>query len=286
MKFFTSRILKILLLLFIAIIFLRIFLFDAVKISSSSMANTLLAGDYVFINKLAYSLSTPSTIPMTDFKIPNIELIKFSDIKRMDVVLFDFPGNPSELNPSEHRSYVKRILGLPGDTLQIINRVVFVNGKKISDPEKVKFREMSSLPEHYFDKNIFQPDSGWNADNFGPVIVPSMDNSIGINHRNVYYWGMLINREFGDKVVSIEGSVIMIDGKPSRSYTFKNDYYFVLGDSRDESVDSRFWGFVPRKSIYGRAEFVYWSSSESFSFSNPFGYFSKIRLDRILNGVK
>jgi signal peptidase I len=175
--------------LFIALILaliIRAFLVQAFSIPSGSMEPTLLIGDYLLVNKFAYGIRNPIT---------NKVWIPIGKPHRGDVVVFIFPQDPT-------KDYIKRVIGLPGDKIQIINKKVYINGKLFETPEAV-----------YDDPLVIPPpqrptDSA--RDNLGPVTVPA--NS-----------------------------------------------YFVMGDNRDHSYDSRFWGFVPMNDFRGKAFIIYFS---------------------------
>jgi signal peptidase I len=163
-------------------LFFRTFVIEAFKIPSSSMEDNLLIGDHILVNKFAYA---PTAFAWEK------KLLPIHDIKRTDVIVFKYPEDPT-------RNFIKRVIGLGGETLEIKNRQVYVNGKPIKEPYKVH-------------KSDMQPELvGLMSDNFAPVQVP-------------------------------EG------------------YYFAMGDNRDNSKDSRAWGFVPKDYIKGRAFIIYWS---------------------------
>ncbi len=171
---------------FVLALVIKFFLFQAFSIPSGSMENTLLIGDYLLVNKLSYGVRSP---------LDNKVLIPIGKPERGDVVVFIFPQDPS-------KDYIKRVIGLPGDRVQIVNKKVLINGKEYKTPQA-----------HYEDNLIIPtPQSPVESarDNFGPVVVPA--NS-----------------------------------------------YFVMGDNRDRSYDSRFWGFVPMDNLRGRAMVIYFS---------------------------
>ena len=157
---------------------IRTFVVQAFKIPSGSMLDTLLIGDHLLVNKFLYG----TRIPFTDKVILPLE-----DPQHGDVIVFEFPEDTS-------KDFIKRIIGLPGDVLEMKDKVVYRNGEKLDEPY------------------IKHTDPGMQArrDNFGPITVPP--------------------------------------GK-----------YFVMGDNRDESYDSRFWGFVDKDKIRGKAWVIYWS---------------------------
>lgn len=175
--------------LFIALILalvVRAFLMQAFSIPSGSMQPTLLVGDYLLVNKFTYGIRNPFT---------NKIWIPVGKPQRGEVVVFIFPQDPS-------KDYIKRVIGLPGERLQIINKKVYINGRLVETPQAV-----------YTDPTIIPaPGSPMEAtrDNFGPVVVP--ENS-----------------------------------------------YFVMGDNRDQSYDSRFWGFVSLDALRGKAYIIYFS---------------------------
>jgi len=156
----------------VAAILLRIFVVSAYRVSSSSMENSLFEGDYIFVNKLAYQYG--------------------GDPQAGDIVVFKYPNNPT-------KDFIKRVTALPGQTVEIIDKVVYVQDQIAAIP----------LDSKHIDGRIIPADLSF-RDNFGPFVVP-------------------------------EGQ------------------YFVLGDNRDDSRDSRFWGCVPTENFRGKAVFVYWS---------------------------
>ncbi|MFN4197045.1 MAG: signal peptidase I [Caldimicrobium sp.] len=173
---------KSLLIALIIALFIRTFVVQAYKIPSGSMIPTLLIGDYLLVNKLSYGLRNPAK---DDF------LYKWSLPKRQEIVVFTCPAN-------KKLDFIKRVIGLPGDRIEIINKKVYVNGAPLEEPY-VQFT----------DKEIYSKEVS-PRDNYGPVVVPQ-------------------------------------------------GHIFVLGDNRDQSYDSRFWGFVPLHSLKGKALIIYFS---------------------------
>ena len=132
-----KRFFQILFILLIVTIIIRSFFLAAYKIPTGSMKNTLLPGDYIIISKAEYKLSTPRYIPFTQIEIPHTTILKFEGPELNDIVVFKFPGKKyGEIN-NDNLNLVKRIVGLPGDTLEIINRNLFINHKKINPPSNL-----------------------------------------------------------------------------------------------------------------------------------------------------
>lgn len=171
-----------------AVLLIRAVVVEATVVPTGSMQNTILIGDHLFLDKILYG----PQIPFTDIHLPAIK-----QYKRDDVIAFRYPVDPSVV-------FVKRLIGMPGDTIQIIQKQLYVNGKLVHEPCVI-----------HRDSQIY-PDSEWIPrearirDNFGPVTVPP-------------------------------------------------DHYFALGDNRDESLDGRYWGFVPKENMVGEPMFIYWS---------------------------
>lgn len=280
------RLLWILLFTLFMAIFIKTFFIEAFRIPTNSMADTILGGDFVLVNKFVYALTTPPTIPLTPIEIPRFKIISFKEPKRNEVIVFQFPGSPNELIPSQDMTLVKRVAGLPGDEVWIIDKEVIVNSSRLDNPENAIIQKDNSQNYGEADDRIFPSGRTWNKDFYGPIVVPKAGMKIEINPKNIKDWETIINREFGRKAVSIEGTVIMINGKPSREYIFAKNYYFVLGDNRDKSSDSRHWGFVPEDLIIGRAEIIYWSVKSTFDLSDITGIFKSIRFERILRKIE
>lgn len=169
-------------------LFIRAFVVQAFKIPSGSMEPTLLVGDHILVNKFIYGVRLPFV---------NSTIIPVSEPERGDIIVFEYPVEPE-------KDFIKRVVGVPGDTVEIRDKKVYVNGRPVDD-YPVKHTASRVLPA-----------SVNNRDNFGPVKVPEKA-------------------------------------------------YFVLGDNRDNSYDSRFWGFVKESAIKGEAFIIYWSwDSEEF----------------------
>ena len=256
-----TNLIKILFWTLLLAIILKSFFVEAYRIPSSSMEKTLLAGDFIFVNKAAYSISTPRYIPILGTKINSFDIVTFSKPSRGDVIVFEFPEN-MEGNKIRTANYVKRVIGLPGDTVEIINNFVYVNGRTFLEDDRHLSEKKKEVTT---DNKIFSNKNYWNGKDYGPVIIPWKGLSVEVNFKNINKIGPLINREYEKNVVSIEGSVINIDGKPVRTYTFKQDHYFVMGDNRKISMDSRHWGFIPENLIIGKAELIYWSMDPDLS---------------------
>lgn len=273
----------------IAAFFIITFIIQNTRIPTGSMEDTILVGDFVLVNKFIYGSSSPRYIPFTEIPLPYFTLPAFKDPKPTDIVVFEYPGDRDQLEPNEKGvNYVKRCIGVPGDTVEIRDKVVFVNGKEFWRPPYIKYYRgmigpnLRPLPKGYAEPRIFPKGMPWNEDNYGPLVVPKKGMTIPINIYNVEQWRTTIDREFGKRVVEIRGNVVYIDGQPASSYTFKKDYYFMMGDNRDDSLDSRFWGFVPRDAVVGEAFIILFSWNREIPFSELFRLLASVRTDRIL----
>ncbi|MCX7878454.1 MAG: signal peptidase I [Ignavibacteria bacterium] len=262
----------------IAAIFLKVFIIEAYRIPTGSMENTLLTGDFLLVNKFIYGASTPRYVPFTDLRLPYLRLPAISKPKTGDIVIFDFSNLNERNNPKEIVNYIKRIVALPGDTIHIIDRNVFVNSEKIPSPPDAKISEVpvQQLPL----KGIFPEGSGWNEDNYGPLYIPKKGDELLITPENIETWKNIITNE-GHSIRLSADRRIFIDEKETSYYTVKKNYYFVLGDNRNNSSDSRYWGFLSEENIIGEALLIYWSWNPNIPFSKLGELISSIRWERI-----
>jgi len=362
-------------------------------IPTGSLEKTLLIGDFLFVSKFHYGARTPTSavaFPMVHDTIPIIKkrsylkkpqlpyfrLPGFQDVKRNDIVVFSWPADTVRkffvkekgiIKPIDKKSnYVKRCVGIPGDSLEIINGFVYINGVQNALPDRAKTqythygynnKGVSSrklLDAGYKDFNrkykirkatqaaydaiapfilgvlsnddeyytVITPSSGippeiigklrisakelldakkeitltvleakeilrtgivdsivqritqtktaninffpnaipydWNEDNFGPILIPKAGMTVDINEQTLPLYKKII-REYEKNVLSKEGSTIFINGKEASSYTFEQDYYWMMGDNRHRSEDSRYWGYVPEDHVVGKPVLVWFS---------------------------
>ena len=250
--------------LLIALVFaaiIRVFVIESYRIPTSSMENTLLAGDFLFVNKYVYG----AKVPFTDMRLPGIDTVE-----RGDIVVFKFPKDRS-LN------YIKRCVAVSGDTLEIRDRTLFINGKASTFPEHAQFLA-DMMPAGYPDRQVFPRSSGFNKDNYGPIRVPRKGDVVKLNEGSYYLYASLIAEE--GHAIGVADGKILVDGRPAETYTVEQNYYFVMGDNRDNSLDSRFWGFLPERDVVGQALMVYWSWNPNISLFDPLEKLSSVRWQR------
>jgi signal peptidase I len=258
---------------------LKLFVVDAYRIPSTSMENTLQVGDFLLVNKLAYGIHTPRHLPFTATSLFSLTFPLFRSVHRGDVVVFEFPGGKNEVKPMESVNYIKRCIGLPGDTIEIRFGKVFVNGLETSFP--LHGKNIIHSTDNAFQRNaeMFPEGSAFSDINYGPVVVPKRNDILKIDPATFSQWHILIERE--GHGVQINADTVLIDGVVISSYRVQQNYYFVLGDNRDNSMDSRYWGFVPNDHLIGEALFIYWSWDPDIPVYSLSEKYSTIRWNRI-----
>jgi signal peptidase I len=224
---------------------LRLFVLDAYRIPSASMAETLLPGDFLLVSKLVYGAATPRTIPFTSISLPFFRLPGFGAPQRGDIVVFVLDGT----------TYVKRCIALPGDTALVHGDTVFVNGMEVPLPPTARTLEGRSVLAHR---------------SLGPLVVPRRGDIVRPQRQSMAFLLRLIERE-GHAVFPASGGRLVIDGEPADAYTVEEDQYFMVGDNRENSLDSRVNGFVPRSGLVGKAMLVYWSVAPHGGEAQPAG---------------
>lgn len=259
--------------------FLKTFVVEAFRIPSASMENTLRIGDFLFVNKFIYGAETPKTFPLTNIVIPHFRLPALTQPHRGDVIVFEYPGDRDETKPSQAVNYIKRCMAVEGDTLLIQNKTVFINGREFLLPVEDRPAPPSDFLPRESTAGIFPRGSSFNPDYYGPLIVPYKGMVLDLANGAIEQWRTFIERE--DHRVEIFGDGVDIDGVHAETYTVERDYLFMMGDNRDNSLDSRFWGFVPKENIVGKAMFVYWSWDSSVPITSIWEKFSAIRWSRV-----
>ncbi|MBI1933780.1 MAG: signal peptidase I [Ignavibacteriales bacterium] len=265
----------------IAALLIKTFFIETSRVPTGSMERTIMVGDFLFVNKFIYGASTPRNIPFTNVVLPYYQLPPISEPKKGDIFVFEYPGDRDVIIPTEVLSYVKRCVAEPGDTLQIKNKVIYVNGKELPRPANIQYLMPQILPKSYTRPDIFPKDSKWNKDQYGPIVIPKKGDIIKLTPENIETYRTLINRNYKREVVKVMTGNIYIDGKLVTEYEIPQDYYFAIGDNRDDSSDSRYWGFVPREKIVGEALMIYWSWNPEIPFSNIFKLLGSTRFNRI-----
>ena len=337
-------------------------------IPTSSLEKSLLIGDFLFVSKVNYGPRVPMTtvalpmvhdsIPLTKKKsylswpqLPYFRLPALEKIKRNDIVVFNWPvdtvhyffepkGRPGVIKPIDKKSnYVKRCVGIPGDSLSIKDGFVYINNKKLILPERAKpqysyavaldgktpidfesllkelninlvdvmgFKDEAKRDTLYFaalteasverlkntpgitnvkrqisrgnENAIFPHINKWNQDNFGPIYIPEAGKTVALTNESLPFYKEIITNYEGN-TLELKGSKFLINGKETNSYTFKQNYYWMMGDNRHNSEDSRYWGYVPENHIVGKPVFI-WMSWDT----NGKGI-NKVRWDRVFTTV-
>jgi signal peptidase I len=267
-----------------AFLILNSFVIASFEVPTGSMENEIMTGDFLLVNKFVFGGTTPQTIPFTNIKIPAFKLPAPWSVDRGDVIVFMFPGYRDEVEANPFAYYLKRCMALSGDTLQIINRVVYVNGKPAPVPKNVKYNYTNIKPPGFAESKIFPKGALFNEDNYGPIVIPKKGDIIQLNTDNYFKWNTFIKRE--GHLIELRAGHTSIDKVEKPSYTVERDYVFGMGDNRDNSLDSRFWGFIPVNSIVGTPLIVYWSWDPDISFFNIGNKLSTVRWNRFGTLVK
>ncbi|MGQ9643615.1 MAG: signal peptidase I [Ignavibacterium sp.] len=268
----------------LALIIIKGLFIGAYHITSSSMRNALMEGDFILVKKSSYQLTTPDKFPFTPFKIPSIKILRMQKPERNDVIVFRMNEFLVDTSLTDF-DLVKRIIGLPGETVQLKDKSVYINDEEINNPSTVTFNLNSPFFYNRAEQKFYPfNDKHWKVNLYGPVKVPQRGDTIQINPKNISIWQPLINYESGGKFINVEGTVITYKGRPLTEYVIQKDYYFVLGDNRFESVDSRFFGFVPEDEIIGKVWMIYWSINPSVE-TGFWDFFNALRFDRITKSI-
>lgn len=372
----------------IAATLIRWMFVEAYTIPTSSMEKSLLVGDYLFVSKLHYgprTAQTPLQVPLTFqtiwgtnipsyldwIELPMYRLPGFSEVKRNDVVVFNYPAEnwypqprqPGDYHPDDLKTYyIKRCVAIAGDTIEVRDKEVYINGKPGEEPEEMqenyyietdkvvsgdRFLESRQVTDYNFIDGVNGRQNGdkivasltpqrveafeqmnvkriepvddvildsldltqmeaselyyakqdltskercypqnserfaWSTIDFGPLYVPRKGDKIEITPKNLDLYRTPILKYERNEEAQIRNGKLFIDGNEVSEYTFKQDYYFMMGDNRHNSLDSRYWGFVPMDHIVGKAVLV-WFSQEPGSFGS---FFQRVRWDRIFTTV-
>jgi signal peptidase I len=269
----------------VAFFFLNSFVLASFEVPTGSMENEIMAGDFLFVNKYLYGGTTPRVIPFTNVRLPWFRVPAFRSVERGDVIVFEFPGQREEVRSPEFLFYLKRAVGLGGDTVQVINRVLHVNGKPAPIPRHMNFNSYQIKPAGLADDRIFPKGAPFNEDNWGPVRIPRKGDIIPLTVANFDAWQVFIGREGHIATLDPTG-MVFVDGAPADHYAVEHNYIFGMGDNRDNSLDGRFWGFIPEENIVGTPIIVYWSWDPNIPIYSIFDKLASIRLGRLGTIIK
>jgi signal peptidase I len=234
------------------------------------METTIKVGDFILGNKFIYGIRSPDWIgiPWTKigFNSPYYRFPGYEAPQTGDVVIFRYPNDrwPSNrIGPFDPSlNYIKRCIAGPGQSLEIKGKDVFVDGVEFPLPEDGRASRMNLYAEDYAERQIFPRGIG-NRDYFGPIRVPARGDTLNFAEDPIDLCMNVISLEGHEVYPTREGSLI-VDGTETDHYVATMDHYFMMGDNRDNSHDSRYWGLVPESNIIGEAILIYlsWEQTE------------------------
>ena len=162
----------------VAAFLIKTFLIETSRVPTGSMEKTIMVGDFLFVNKFIFGSSSPRNIPFTNISLPYFQAPALRDPKRGDIVVFEYPGDRDEFASAEITNYVKRCIGTPGDTVEVVDKVVFVNGKEAPRPPQIQYVNNYCTPKGIPNPRIFPKGGNFNEDNYGPIVVPKKGDVI------------------------------------------------------------------------------------------------------------
>jgi signal peptidase I len=316
----------------------------------------------LFVSKFHYGARTPMTViaaPMVHDSLPLIKaksylkkpqlpyfrLPGFEKIKRNEIVVFNWPVDSVRFfrdqsnihidKPIDKKSnYVKRCVGIPGDSLEIREGYIYINGEKTVLPDRALPQYMHKVetdgqqlsaaalkrynvteggfygeyymlnltdenagklksnplvkrvtkllsPKGEYTESVFPHNSqyAWSIDNYGPIYIPEAGKTVELNAKSLPFYKRIIE-VYENNNLTTSGEEIFINGKLATTYTFKQDYYWMMGDNRHNSEDARYWGYVPFDHVVGKPVFIWFSWD-----SNGEGIAQKIRWERVFTTV-
>ncbi|MFJ1489981.1 signal peptidase I [Capnocytophaga canis] len=266
---------------FVVFLLLRIFVFDSYKIPTDSMRPTIIPGDYILVNKLAYGARLYDIFEVAARKRVDIYRVPgCQKVERNDIVVFNmlFPNTKEKIEMRINKFFVKRCIALPGDTLYIKNGFYQINSDSLNNvgyykaQSKLSKKSKEELHNVVYESFPWDSAMGWTIKDFGPLYLPKKGDVIKLNRLSILLYKKLIEWE-KDKILTFERDTLWENGKPLNSYNFKHNYYFMGGDHLENSADSRYWGLVPEEYIAGKAWFI-WKSNDLYT--------GKLRMERIL----
>ncbi len=255
------------------------FVFASFLVPTGSMENEVLTGELLFVNKFIYGATSPRNVHFTNIRLPYFKIPAVRDVRRNDVIVFVWPGERDVVHNPEFTFYLKRCMALPGDTVRVVNRVVYINGQMAPIPRNIKYDSPEIVPPGIVDPGVFPKGAPWNQDQYGPLVIPKIGMKVELNDSTFNEWDVFIQRE--GHTVQRSGDEILVDDKPVKEYTVQRDYLFAMGDHRDNSLDSRYWGFVPKEDLVGSPMIVYWSWDTDIPIYDIFDRLASIRWWRI-----
>jgi signal peptidase I len=303
----------------IIVLIVRSLFFDLFRIPTPSMEENLLVGDYLVVSKLHYGPRMPMSlgIPLTSIHLPGVSfpykrLPGFSTVQRGDPIVFNYPPDEEPVDRKVH--YVKRVIGMPGETISVRDKLVHINGdplplgtgmqqywtvtksdaryqiprtrmEDIGISEVRRTREANTvrilatpagvrqisqrswvesvapyvMQDKEYSKLMYPSGRGYTPDNYGPLRIPKKGETIKLTAENWAVYKPVIVQYEDHAAQQMTDSTFAIDGERTTTYTFQQDYFFAMGDNRDNSQDSRFWGFVPMTHVVGKAVLTYFS---------------------------
>ena len=303
----------------IIVLIVRSLFFDLFRIPTPSMEENLLVGDYLVVSKLHYGPRMPMSlgIPLTSIHLPGVSfpytrLPGFSTVQRGDPIVFNYPPDEEPVDRKVH--YVKRVIGMPGETISVRDKLVHINGdplplgtgmqqywtvtksdaryqiprtrmEEIGISEVRRTREANTvrilatpagvqqisqrswvesvgpyvMQDKEYSKLMYPSGRGYTPDNYGPLRIPKKGETVKLTAENWAVYKPVIVQYEDHAAQQMTDSTFAIDGERTTTYTFQQDYFFAMGDNRDNSQDSRFWGFVPMTHVVGKAVLTYFS---------------------------